>query len=90
MELVMTLHAQKRLQQRGIPHFVVDLLDASTAPTVLRPGEANITEPVTGQVAAVTVGMVLAEATPDVSATPATMPTGISIAVAIFSILGIM
>ena len=28
MELVMTLHAQKRLQQRGIPHFVVDLLDA--------------------------------------------------------------
>jgi hypothetical protein len=28
MQLAMTLHAQKRLQQRGIPHFVVDLLDA--------------------------------------------------------------
>jgi hypothetical protein len=28
MEPVMRLHAQKRLQQRGIPHFVVDLLDS--------------------------------------------------------------
>ena len=27
MELAMTLHAQRRLQQRGIPSFVVDLLD---------------------------------------------------------------
>lgn len=27
MEMAMTLHARRRLQQRGIPHFVVDLLD---------------------------------------------------------------